>query len=95
MSNISTKPDLESQAWPEDHRNNIKEQAEGHTKLLSLIKTMDRKEILDKVYFRDITPTDMQEIKNLHREWFPLDYPDSFYDKILLKRHVIALGCFV
>ena len=37
----------------------------------------------------------MDEIKNLHSEWFPLNYPDSFYNKILGKPDVIAIGCFI
>ena len=37
----------------------------------------------------------MDEIKNLHQEWFPLNYPDKFYDEILKKPGLIALGCFI
>jgi hypothetical protein len=37
----------------------------------------------------------MDEIKNLHQEWFPLNYPDKFYEKILKKPGLIALGCFI
>ena len=28
-------------------------------------------------------------------EWFPLSYPESFYEKILTKPNVIAIGCFI
>ena len=37
----------------------------------------------------------MDEIKNLHQEWFPLDYPDKFYRKVLQKSGIIAKGCFL
>ena len=37
----------------------------------------------------------MDEIKNLHKEWFPLDYPDKFYAKVLNKSGIIAKGCFL
>ncbi len=30
----------------------------------------------------------------MHSEWFPLDYPESFYERIY-KNNVISIGCFV
>lgn len=30
----------------------------------------------------------------MHEEWFPLNYPDTFYDKIT-KKKVIAIGSFI
>ena len=51
--------------------------------------------MLENVYFRDICQNDIEEIRNLHLEWFPLNYPDSFYDKILQKKNIIARGCFI
>ena len=36
----------------------------------------------------------MEEVKALHEEWFPLDYPQTFYDRVF-KVNVIAVGCFV
>mmetsp|Transcript_34081 Transcript_34081/g.52360 ORF Transcript_34081/g.52360 Transcript_34081/m.52360 type:complete len:108 (-) Transcript_34081:309-632(-) len=37
----------------------------------------------------------MLEIENLHKEWFPLDYPKKFYETVLQKERVIAIGCFI
>jgi len=36
----------------------------------------------------------VKEVKNLHEEWFPLSYPDTFYDRIK-RNNVIAIGCFI
>mmetsp|Transcript_10087 Transcript_10087/g.17018 ORF Transcript_10087/g.17018 Transcript_10087/m.17018 type:complete len:174 (+) Transcript_10087:413-934(+) len=47
------------------------------------------------MYFRRLEQGDLTEIKNLHKEWFPLNYPQSFYDKVLLKPKIIPLGCFI
>ena len=47
------------------------------------------------MYFRDLEQSDLDEIKNLHREWFPLEYPDKFYGRVLHKEGVIAIGCFL
>ena len=32
-------------------------------------------------------------MKLLHAEWFPIDYPQEFYDRMKSNR-VIAIGCF-
>lgn len=37
---------------------------------------------------------DLLEVRKLHSEWFPLDYPESFYKRIF-KTNVISIGCFV
>ena len=47
------------------------------------------------MYFRPLESDDLQTIRELHSEWFPLNYPDSFYDKILIKTGIIAIGCFI
>ena len=33
------------------------------------------------------------EMKKLHAEWFPIEYPQSFYDR-MNKVNVVAIGCF-
>ena len=47
----------------------------------------------ENVYFRKLTQEDVDEVRKLHEEWFPLNYPDSFYNKVA-KNNVIAIGCF-
>ena len=32
-------------------------------------------------------------MKALHSEWFPIDYPQEFFDR-MKKSNVIAIGCF-
>ena len=46
-------------------------------------------------YFRKLEQSDMVSMKELHQEWFPLEYPQEFYEKILTMKRVIALGCFI
>ena len=31
----------------------------------------------------------------MHEEWFPLNYPDSFYEKISNSHDLISLGCYI
>ena len=40
-----------------------------------------------------LTSQDIEEMKVLHKEWFPINYPQKFFDKIV-KTNVIAIGCF-
>ena len=56
---------------------------------------MGQEDILSQMYFRPLTQEDLDKIKSLHKEWFPLSYPESWYNKILKKERVIALGCFI
>jgi ribosomal protein S18 acetylase RimI-like enzyme len=41
-----------------------------------------------------LTIEDIVEVRDLHSEWFPLSYQDSFYDRIT-KKNVISIGCFI
>ena len=45
------------------------------------------------IFCRPLSITDQAELKNLHNEWFPIDYTQEFYDRIK-KKTVIAIGCF-
>ena len=47
------------------------------------------------MYFRPLQESDLKEIEAQHKEWFPLDYPKSFYAKILSRTNVITVGCFI
>ena len=38
---------------------------------------------------------DLDEIKALHKEWFPLNYPEDWYAKCLKKKDMITLGIFI
>jgi len=40
-----------------------------------------------------LTGDDLLEVRNLHEEWFPLSYPDSFYKK-LFRHNYISIGSF-
>lgn len=61
----------------------------------AVLQQMNPESVLRQIYFKEIQQSDLEEIKKLHTEWFPLSYPQSFYDKILTKANVIAIGCFI
>ena len=60
-----------------------------HKLLRTKLKTLDP----EKIRFRMLTEHDLQEIKDLHSEWFPLSYQDKFFQR-MFKNNVIAIGCF-
>ena len=38
----------------------------------------------------------MEEIKNLHKEWFPIDYDDNYFKKIFVNKYntYFSIGAF-
>ena len=78
------KSKTQSEAWPHDHRSNIKTSSKTHDLCKQFIQTMLSKMSVSEfvkshIELRELVQNDMDEIKNLHQEWFPLDYPDKFY----------------
>ena len=61
--------------------------------LLSLFLLNSKLAFLQVRYLRRLLEEDIEELKNLHEEWFPLVYGRSFYERIH-KSRVIAIGCF-
>eukprot|EP00349_Pseudokeronopsis_sp_Brazil_P003478 CAMPEP_0202973956 /NCGR_PEP_ID=MMETSP1396-20130829/55844_1 /ASSEMBLY_ACC=CAM_ASM_000872 /TAXON_ID= /ORGANISM="Pseudokeronopsis sp., Strain Brazil" /LENGTH=71 /DNA_ID=CAMNT_0049706975 /DNA_START=54 /DNA_END=266 /DNA_ORIENTATION=- len=47
----------------------------------------------ERVEFRPLTAEDIAQVKDLHKEWFPLPYRDDFFDRIL-HPNTISEGCF-
>ena len=76
-------------------RKSIEVASQTHERIQELLRTYDLKLLQKEIYYRDLKQEDLEEIRNLHAEWFPLNYPDKFYDTILEKKNVIPIGCFV
>ncbi|CAE7412495.1 MCC1 [Symbiodinium sp. CCMP2456] len=47
---------------------------------------------LASVHFRPLKKEDRKELEQLHREWFPVAYPASFYDEVFQSRTVQSLA---
>ena len=39
---------------------------------------------INKIYYKPLGPNDYEEVKNLHKEWFPVDYPEQLFSDSLL-----------
>ncbi|CDW78806.1 n-alpha-acetyltransferase 60 [Stylonychia lemnae] len=79
---------VESDAWPEEQEVQVK------SKIHKLLRREMTQIDPSKIYFSQIKSKHLKELRYLHEEWFPLNYPDTFYDKIT-KNKVIAIGCFI
>lgn len=72
---------LYSESFPlnkNNERKKMKPIAECH-KLLKGVK-IDPSQIV----YKPLTPENVKEIKNLHREWFPVKYDDEFFNNTIL-----------
>ena len=60
-------------------------------KLLSKVKIDP-----NKIYYKPLGPQHYEEVVNLHKEWFPVEYPQFIFDNSLLynQGRYIAQGCF-
>ena len=72
---------LYSEAWPNEYRNRIDLVSENHTIVEQLLRKLGdtdeqrQKGLDDIMYFRELMREDLLDIKMLHKEWFPLNYP--------------------
>jgi hypothetical protein len=46
-----------------------------------------------ELQLRFLTPTDLPEVKKLCKEWFPIDYPDVWYDDITSNEKFYSYAC--
>ena len=50
----------------------------------------------DKIIYKPLTATYIEEIKNLHKEWFPIEYDDEYFKKIFTNKYLsyFTIGAF-
>ena len=72
-------------------RQNIIPVSEYH-KLLKGIKNLER----SKIMYHPLLKEDLEEIKKLHQEWFPVKYEDKWFDGIFINegRRYFHVGAF-
>ena len=81
--------EISSDAWPPSQQPTVKSRA--HAILLSIIGS--GKFSQKNIEYKALDDEDQAEMKTLHAEWFPITYPQSFFDR-MAKNNVIAFGCF-
>jgi hypothetical protein len=48
-----------------------------------------------EVQLRFLNPGDLCEVKQLCKEWFPIEYPDSWYTDITSNTKFYAVACII
>ena len=72
-----------SHSFPPDYEFNNKYLAQVHSTLKEHSIDIDVK----RIYYRPVqNEKELEEMKLLHREWFPPNYPDEFYQEVLKNR---------
>lgn len=88
---MSELDDRLSQAYPPGYKENNKYSAKVHSLLAKLSEPIDP----NKIEFKGIEyEWEANELKELHREWFPVRYPDSFFRDLYRKRYHTLLAVY-
>ena len=72
---------LYSESYPlneKNERKKVKPISQVH-KLLSGVKINQ-----NKIYYKPLAPEHYDEVKNLHKEWFPVPYPEQIFENTIL-----------
>ena len=72
---------LYSESYPlneKNERKKVKPISQVH-KLLSGVKINQ-----NKIYYKPLAPEHYDEVKNLHKEWFPVPYPEQIFQNTIL-----------
>jgi len=77
---LDIKYNIFSEAFPPDEkgeRNNLLSYSSNHNIINGL------KLYKEKIIYKPLTKDSLLDVKNLHKEWFPIDYDDDFFTKVL------------
>jgi len=87
FNNKKTKKKLKvsSDAFPPKHSFETKKIQPAHSNIHKYLKDENIEINNNMVKLRKIKKVDMEQIKPLFKEWFPLDYDESFYNKIFTR----------
>jgi hypothetical protein len=58
-------------------------------------KMHDLKELSQKLSYKPLTTSHLEEIYILHREWFPVKYSKNYFLNFLVGTECICIGCFI
>lgn len=80
-----------SEAFPPGFKNNNT----YHAKVHSFLSTLETEIDLESIEFKKIeNESELEEIKKLHKEWFPVEYPDAFFREMYGGRYQTLLAIY-
>ena len=77
---LDIKYNIFSEAFPPDEkgeRNNLLSYSSYHNIING------QKIYKEKIIYKPLSKDSFQDVKNLHKEWFPIDYDDDFFSNVL------------
>ena len=91
--NSNKKNLIFSEAFPPNkrgYRDKLYPSSSSHS-LLNGIKILP-----EEIVYKPLSQQNLEETKKLHKEWFPIDYSDKFFEKILDKKNYwyFTIGAF-
>ena len=98
-SQPKTSYDIYSEAFP-PNKDGKRPKILSYSQTHDLIKEQGDNKINnlnpEKIIYKPLTENNLSEIKNLHKEWFPIDYDDNYFKKILVNKYgsYFTLGAF-
>eukprot|EP00826_Nyctotherus_ovalis_P003300 TRINITY_DN10670_c0_g1_i4.p1 TRINITY_DN10670_c0_g1~~TRINITY_DN10670_c0_g1_i4.p1 ORF type:complete len:231 (-),score=44.85 TRINITY_DN10670_c0_g1_i4:510-1202(-) len=85
---MKEKLQVHSDAWPEE------EKQELCSKVHELLAARKDSITINDIAFRPLEKADIQEVRDLHREWFPISYDYRYYEATTTDPNSVALGAF-
>ena len=90
--------DIYSEAFP-PNKDGSRSKISSHSHIHDLLKGQDdtlKKIDPTKIVYKPLTISNISEVKNLHKEWFPIDYDDNYFKKIFINKHssYFTVGAF-
>ena len=90
---LDVKYSIFSEAFPPDEkgeRHNLLPYSSYHHYLKGI--TINPQNII----YKPLTQSNISEVKNLHKEWFPIDYEDNYFEKVLNNenKNYFTVGAF-
>ena len=82
------KSTIHSDAWPEEEKQQV------YSEVHELLSDVKSDITISDITFRLLDKTDIPELSNLHKEWFPVDYEDQFYHTATTDPNNVSLGAF-
>jgi len=83
---IKKKIRVSSDAFPPKNAFEVKKIQPAYSDIHKYLKEENIQIDISMVKLRKITKEDLIQIKPLYKEWFPLDYEDQFYEKIIMQQ---------
>lgn len=94
--NIKLKSDAFEEGRPSFYKEKPKEYYQDISEIHKVLYRLDKKRPLSiNIYYEEIKEDFLDDIVDLHKEWFPFLYDRDYFKKFLVRKNCIAIGAFL